>query len=445
MNGDEPTPSGDPWTIHVIADSDTRWKWGAAVADRLGPVPAGIHGHLLEGRATPNDQQLADVGARADSVRRVGIAQLLAELAGTDAEVVVLACVGGTIQSLLHGLARAWRGRDRRPIVVTGYVGVVYERLVDGLLLRAGADVVLANSANDARRFRAVLEAVGVDADAVVQTALPFLGGAPHDPTAAGSERPFTVTFVAQPSVPPSRDERRYALAQAVEHARTHPDRQVIVKLRGRIGEQTTHVERHHYADLLGPDLLGTDAPPANLELAYGQMADVLDRTDLCVTVSSTAALEAMHRDIATAILTDFGVRESLGNHAFLNSGALSSWPALHAGDIPKTDAGWAADNGLRDPAPYAAARARVTELVAAREQLPALRPWFRADRAPCYLPDLLGRNGLDVDGAPLVRDPAWGSADPGLRRRVLRAGARRIYRVSVRRLEPRIRKWAQL
>ena len=438
--------TGGAWTIHVIADSDTRWKWGASVADRLGPVPARIHGHLLEGRATPSDQQLADVGARAESVRRVGIARLLAELAATDADVIVLACVGGTIQSLLHGLARAWRGRATRPVVVTGYVGVVYERLVDGLLLRAGADVVLANSANDARRFRAVFDAVGVDADAVVQTALPFLGGAPHDPTAAGRERHFTVTFVAQPSVPPSRDERRYALAQAVEHASTHPDRHVIVKLRGRIGEQTTHVERHHYAHLMGEDVVvGSAGVPANLEIAYGAMSEVLDRTDLCVTISSTAALEAMHRDIATAILTDFGVRESLGNHAFLPSGALSSWPALHAGEIPKTDPDWAADNGLRDPAPYAGAQARVARLVATRAELPALRPWFRADIAPSYLPTLLARNGLDVDGAPLARDPAWGSADPGLRRRAVRAAARRVYRVSVRKLEPRIRKWAQL
>jgi hypothetical protein len=430
----------DRWTVHVVADSDTRWKWGAAVADKLSPVPPSIHGHLLQGRATPNDQQLADVGARADSVRRVGIAELLADLGETDADVVVLACVGGTIQSLMHGLARVWEGRQRRPVVVTGYVGVVYERLVDGLLLRAGADVVLANCARDARSFRDIFAAVGADPDAVVQTALPFLGGAPHDPTAAGRERPFTVTFVAQPSVPPTREERRYALGQAVAHAVAHPERHVIVKLRGRVGEQTTHVERHHYADLVPGDEI-----PENVEIAYGQMSDVLDRTDLCVTVSSTAALEAMHRDIPTAILTDFGVRESLGNHAFLHSGALASWPALHAGDIPKTDPDWAADNGVRDAAPYGAVQARVAELVAGADALPNLRPWFSADLAPHYLPKLLRRNGLEADGSPIVADAAWQKSDPGLRRRVVRATARKVYRVSVRSLEPRIRKWAQL
>jgi hypothetical protein len=439
MSSERPNPAGAPWSIHVVADSDTRWKWGASVANKLSPTAPRVHGHLLEGRATPSDQQLADVGARAESVRRVGIPELLADLAATDAEVVVLACVGGTIQSLLHGLARIWQGRTSRPVVVTGYVGVVYERLVDGLLLRAGADVVLANSAQDARRFESVFDAVGVDPDAVVLTALPFLGGAPHDPTAAGRERAFTVTFVAQPSVPSSREERRYALAQCVVHAAAHPDRHVIVKLRGRLGEQTTHIERHHYADLLPADEI-----PDNVEIAYGQMADVLDRTDLCVTVSSTAALEAMHRDIPTAILTDFGVRESLGNHVFLHSGALSSWPALHAGEVPKTDPDWAADNGVRDPAPYDAVQARLAALVGQAGARP-LRPWFVPDMAPDYLPRLLARNGLDVDGAPLMTNGAWAATGPGLRRRILRATARRVYRVGVRRLEPRIRKWAQL
>jgi hypothetical protein len=56
-----------------------------------------------------------------------------------------------------------------------------------------------------------------------------------------------------------------------------------------------------------------------------------------------------------------------------------------------------------------------------------------------------LQRNGIGPDGVPLVQDPAWRTADPGLRRKLLRASARRMYRFGVRTFEPRIRKWAQL
>ena len=330
-------------------------------------------------------------------------------------------------------------GREDRPIVVTGYVGLVYERVVDGLLLRAGADLVLANSASDARRFREVLRAVDADAGSVVQTALPFLGGTKHDPKAVPGQRPFTTTFVSQPGVPASRAERRYALLQAIEHARVNPSRRVIVKLRARPGERTTHVEPHHYASLVRARHL-----PANVELAYGSMSDVLDRTDLCVTVSSTAAIEAMHRDIPTAVLTDFGIRESLGNHIFLGSGALISWNALHTGAIPKLDPEWAAEHGVDDPAPYAAAARRVAELANPAIALAPLRPWLSVVNAAAYLPDLLARHGVDDIGLPLSSHAASGAVIP-LRTRALRAAARRGYQVGVRTLEPRIKRLAGL
>ncbi len=192
------------WTVHVVADTDSRWKWGVTLARRLSEQPVEVRGHLVRGRATPSDHQLSDIGAEVTALRRVGLAELIDSLADPTSagDVIVLACVGGTIGSLIQGLRRAWGSASRRPVVVTGYVGLVYENIVDGLLLRAGADVVLANSAHDAAEFRDALAEFGIDTAAVVRTALPFLGGAPYDPTAAGRDRPFTLTFAAQPSVP---------------------------------------------------------------------------------------------------------------------------------------------------------------------------------------------------------------------------------------------------
>lgn len=422
----------------MIADSDTRWKWGAALARRLAPgVDVRVHTILVQGRATPSDRQLDDTGYTADSLRRSTMGELVGDLADTDASIVVLACMGGAVQALIRALANAWRGRADRPIVVTGYVGLVYERAIDGLLLRAGADLVLANSASDARSFRDVLAAVDADPDSVVQASLPFLSGRVYDPTAAGRKRPFTTTFVTQPGVPETRDERRYAIAQVLEHATTNPSRRVLVKLRSRPGERTTHVEPYHFATLLRRRRL-----PANVELIYGSMSDVLDRTDLCVTVSSTAAIEAMHRHIPTAILTDFGIRESLGNHVFLGAGVFASWAALHAGTVPKTDPGWAANNGVDDPEPFAEAARRITALAAAPR--PPLRAWWDATDAASYLPFLLAKHGVDVYGVPIsasTRDSdatSWPS-------RALRATARSGYHLGVNNLEPRIKRLAGL
>jgi hypothetical protein len=430
------TNPAELWDVEVIADSDSRWKWGATLAQRLAPNGrARVHATLLWGRSTPNEQQLSDVGITAASVRRASTAETVERLRDTKAQVVVLACVGGGVQAFLHALARAWAGREVRPVVVSGYVGVVYEKLVDGLLTRAGSDVVLANSAVDAERFRAVYRDLGIDEASVVQTALPFLDATPHDPTAAGRDRPYTVTFVAQPGVPATRSERTYALRQVAEHARRHPDRLVLVKLRGRPRERTTHVEPYHYATLGAAREL-----PANVIFVYGPMAPVLDRTDLCVTVSSTAAIEAMHRGIPTAVLTDFGIRELLGNPHFLGSGALISWPELHAGHRPSTDPLWTARHGIAEIAPYTVAAARVAELVASGPDRPPLRPYLDTKRAGAYLPAVLARYGIDPSGTP--QHPP---APPTLAGRAVRSAARRVYGVGVRVLEPRIKRLAQL
>jgi hypothetical protein len=435
--------------VAVLADSDTRWKWGALTAHRLAP-DARIDGLLLRGRATPTARQLDEVGVRAASLREVTAAGSLTEAAPYD--VVLLSCVGGTVQAMLHGLGREWRGRTRRPVVVTGYVGVVYEKLADGLLLRHGADVVLANSRYDAQRFREVYAGVGAGTDSVVECALPFLGGAGRDDTSPGMahapsrDRRFTVTFAVQPSVPAGRTDRLYLLRRAAEHAREHPDREVLIKLRSRPGEQTTHIEEHPYQKLA--DRLPGGLPP-NCRLVYGHMGEVLDRTDLLVTVSSTAALESLHRSIPTAVLTDLGIREALGNHHFLGSGCLTSWNQLDEGHLPEADPEWNARQGVvvegAYDAAFDAARKRVAELLD-QDGLPPIAPYYTPVTAPGYLPGVLARHGLGPDGAPSAAAPPESvSSVRRAARAAVRGAARGVYRHGVQRVAPVIRRMGQL
>ncbi|MFC5152781.1 DUF6716 putative glycosyltransferase [Streptomyces amakusaensis] len=436
-----PSPTSEPVRVAVLADSDTRWKWGALTARRIAPGPAALTGFLLRGRATPTARQLAEVGAEADAIHEVTAAEFLRRAGGDAYDVIVLALVGGGVQALLHGLAA--QPTPDRPVVVTGYVGVVYEKLADGLLLRHGADLVLANSRRDAERFRAVYEGVGADASAVTEAALPFLGGEAYRPEAGRD----TLVFATQPSVPAARADRAHLLRRLIEHARLHPAREVVLKLRSRPGEHTTHLEELPY------QRLAEKAPgglPPNLTLAHGHMGEVLDRTDLLVTVSSTAAMESLHRGIPTAILTDLGVRESLGNHHFIGSGLLTSFDRLDAGHRPVPDPLWLAGQGVAADGRYEnafdTARERVAELLA-RPGLPPLAPYYTAATAPGYLPGILARHRLGPDGVPLPG--AAGEAGPGGVRRLVRdavrGAARGAYRHGVQRVAPAIRRVGEL
>lgn len=441
-----PSRTGPPLRIAVLADSDTRWKWGALTAHRLAPG-ARLDGRLLRGRATPTARQLGEVGVRAAEITEVTATEFV-RTAGRDRyDVVVLACVGGAVQAVLHGLAAAWEGAPSRPVVVTGYVGVVYEKLADGLLLRHGADVVLANSPDDAACFRAVYEGAGAGAECVTEWALPFLGDRRTGPP-DGQVRPYTVVFAAQPSVPESRADRGYLLRRAAAHARAHPERDVLIKLRSKPGEHTTHIEELPYQKLAAR--LPGGLPP-NCRLVYGHMGEVLDRTDLLVTVSSTAALESLHRAIPTAVLTDLGIREALGNHHFLGSGCLASWDQLDAGHVPEADPEWAARHGVpadgSGEAVFAAARQRVAAL-AARPCLPPLAPYYTPATAPGYLPAVLARHGLDHRGRPLPGRAGTPREESALRRAgraALRDAARGAYRHGVQRVAPLIRRVGEL
>uniref|UniRef100_A0AAU2V3Y6 Uncharacterized protein n=1 Tax=Streptomyces sp. NBC_00003 TaxID=2903608 RepID=A0AAU2V3Y6_9ACTN len=460
-----PSRTDSTLRIAVLADSDTRWKWGALTARRLAeqapgagsatPRPAApeLDGFLLRGRATPTSRQLAEVGVSPDALREVTMAQFINIASGLGNkgagghanggayDVIVLALVGGAAQAALHGLAARWPGHTRRPVIVTGYVGVVYEKLADGLLLRHGADVVLANSRHDAERFRAVYEGVGADASAVTEAALPFLGGAAYEPEPGRD----TVVFAAQPSVPESRADRQYLLRRLVEHARRHPGREVVLKLRSKPGEHTTHIEEHPFQKLAK----GMDLPP-NFSLAYGNMGEILDRTDLLVTVSSTAALESLHRSVPTAVLTDLGVREVLGNHHFLGSGCLASWDRLDAGHRPAPDPDWLAAQGVAPGEAYHRAfdqvRDRMGELLA-KSSLPPIAPYYTAATAPGYLPGILARHHLAPDGTPLP-GAAPANEPTGLRRLIrdaVRDAARGAYRHGVQRVAPVIRRMGEL
>ncbi|MEV1077990.1 DUF6716 putative glycosyltransferase [Streptomyces sp. NPDC050211] len=452
-----PASTSKPPRIAVLADSDTRWKWGALTAGRIAPGPSmetgprgdtqvapALSGFLLRGRATPTARQLAEVGVQADSLREVTAVEFLRAMDQEEYDIVVLALVGGGVQAMLHGLGRVWEGRPKRPVVVTGYVGVVYEKLADGLLLRHGADLVLANSRQDADRFRGVYDGVGADSSSVTEVALPFLGGAAY----TGEHEPYTVVFAAQPSVPESRKDRTYLLDRLIQHARKHPEREVLLKLRSKPGEHTTHIEELPYQKLAQK----TDLP-ANFRLVYGHMGEVLDRTDLMVTVSSTAALEALHRRIPTVILTDLGVREMLGNHHFVGSGCLASWDQLDEGHRPTPDEEWVSRQGVAAggtpsgggsyESAFIPARERISKLLASSE-LPPLTPYYTPATAPGYLPGILARHHLGPDGSPLPGAPA-ADKEPGPVRQIVRRAARGAYRHGVQRVAPVIRRMGEL
>jgi hypothetical protein len=370
---------------------------------------------LISSLGAPTARQVAEAGVDVATVQPLELPRLAAELDRGGFDAVVLALPGDTCQVALQLMARHTFGAVR-PVVVAGWVGVILRGAIAGLAERVGADMILANSPHDADWFRGVLTALGRDPACLVETRLPFL--APREPRPA--DLPFTVVFAAQPGIPAGREDRLYLVRRLVAHARSHPDREVILKVRGLPGERLTHVEPHPYHRLARD--AGADQTP-NFKVVAGPMREMLARADLLLTVSSTAAVEAIHAGIPTGILADFGLVENTGVAFYIDSGCVVSMDQIDAGASPAARPEWRVAQGLAPdaPPPPPSLADRLAALVAADRG--PIEPLYNESFAPAYLRGLARR-----------------SRAPGAGRRVLRRAARVAYRAGVDRVAPALR-----
>ena len=225
----------------------------------------------------------------------------------------------------------------------------------------------------------------------------------------------------------------------------------MLLKLRSKPGEHTTHIEEQPYQKL-AERLPG--GLPANFRLVYGHMGEVLDRTDLLVTVSSTAALESLHRahpdrrphrpgrarGARQPPLPRLRLPRLLGparRRAPARSPTRSGSP------------GRACRRRARTSTAFDAARERVAELLGASADSPPLAPYYTPATAPGYLPGILARHHLGPDGSPLPGAAAAAddrrTRDRAAVRDAVRDAARGAYRHGVQRVAPVIRRMGEL
>ena len=379
----------------VLADSDSYVKWGAALASTL-PESWTARLVILASPVMPSGRQLADAlaGTRFTSgdVHVVHLDDLDALVDEAQPHAVLLSLRGPFVRVVAPLLQR----RDDRPALLSGFPGLTIPAVPKAVIYREQTDLIVLHSRREVREFEANALDLGVDPGLGLAT-LPFLAtgsrgavgarrAASGTPSASGATggsgttggsastgdvvpaaSDGDVVFAAQAKVPAQLEDRVRVLAALAEHARRNPERRVIVKVRARRGEAQTHREEHDYAELV--EDLGPAAPP-NLVVEHGPMAAKLARAGALVTVSSTAALEAVAMDLPVLLLDDFGVSPAMINTVFEGSGLFGSTHDLVAGRFRHAAPAWTADNYFHgtDADDWTG---RLEALVAAREIVP--------------------------------------------------------------------------
>ncbi|MFE6996473.1 DUF6716 putative glycosyltransferase [Microbacterium sp. NPDC057659] len=340
--------------VVAIADADSFVKWSAALLDRVPDISQ--HMLLVRTPLVVSDAQKrsALAGTRfaedARSVTRIAHAEVASWLARDRADVVVLAGRAPFVRLMGREIDRL----AERPIVVSGLPGMSIPALRGALEYRRHSDLVVVHSRREVAAYSRLGRRIGVTVPIALAT-LPYVPdadaaaeGAPRSPL-RGTEAellngPGTdLVFAAQALVPAAHEERRRMAEILRLAAVADPSRRVVVKLRSRPGEVETHEERDPYTDLL-------EDAPENLVLSYAPMAEALVTAQGLVTVSSTAAIEALGHGVPVIVLDEFGVRPELLNKVFEGSELTGSAEDVIARRFRHPDALWAAANYFHRP-----------------------------------------------------------------------------------------------
>ena len=379
-----------PVRVLAVADSDSYVKWAAATLDALPPLWRAAGGHelvVLRSPVTPSVTQVrsavAGTSFRVGGVPVVGAGGLVRRWRRLQPDVVLLAATGPVVQVVARDVLRIATAGRPRPVLVSGLPGVSVPATTLAWHYRQRVDLLVVHSLREAEEFRALAAAYG-RAGEVGTARLPFLPRT--TPRAGGRE----VVFAAQAKVPADPADRVRLLHSLARLARTRPDLDVVVKLRAAPGEQQTHAEQHPY-----PQLWAALGAPGPLRFSTAPLGEHLAAACGLVTVSSTAALEAMAARVPVLLLEDFGSGPELLGAAFAGSGCAGRLADLEAGRFRAPDPSWLRRNYLHpdedcDAAPRLGAlvhrrRAGGLPPVPEHQPGPGLRP--AAARARLLLP----------------------------------------------------------
>ena len=321
----------------------------------------------------------------------------LANEIADDTDVLILGLDGQRSRDALLQLAALWEGRSQRPMLVSAYPGLLFRFALEGMLDRSGADLLCLNSEQDLATYRMGRQAQGLSSDNAVVTGLPVLWNA-H--SSRKQVNPPSIVFFEQPSIPVHPLQRRYVCRQLKALAEAWPDHPVIFKPRTSSIESTLHRRHGEMAGVI--EAMAETVP--NLQVSFKPATRLLRNCGCAITVSSTAALEAMAMGVSTRIVGDLGVTETLGNHFFAESGAVADFAAIRANPFEAIhDTHWLQQQGWRVDGQDTFINAIVTRLEGDLDQLPSDGLGSRSWGSPSWQTYALshgGRRMLSSGGA---------------------------------------------
>lgn len=228
----------------------------------------------------------------------------------------IIAGLGGRdLNRLIRAVHGAKHKTAIRPLIVGYFPGILHLRIFESLATRLCCDRVLLNCARDYRLYHQLALTTRGHNNGLLLGA-PWIGAPPvHDqPT------DIDLLFVEQSIVPCSLADRTQLVAQLISLARQHPDWRIVIALRARKGEASSH-QPEHCLEAIWQTL---DDGSVRLEFVYDDIDLLLRRSKRLATISSSVAFTSLAWGKPTLFINDLGVRQRWGNDQFALSGYMA-------------------------------------------------------------------------------------------------------------------------
>lgn len=224
-------------------------------------------------------------------------------------DIIFLSLTGGYIKKILRTIAT----KKERPYLVAAYPGVVYQNIIDGFASRSLCDLIIFPSFKEKNEYDLFCETNDLLNAGIV-------GGYFEKKKYEGQDFSDDVVFAEQTVVPNTIYDRLYLAKKLIEFAEANPNRRLFIKPRNGVSGKSLFKTKLHIIQAFKATKRGK--LPKNLIITFKPIEYYTSQGALCLTISSTAAIETLQFHNKIAFITDFGPSENNGGSYFNNSNA---------------------------------------------------------------------------------------------------------------------------
>ena len=358
----------------LVGAFDSSLKWGAFLENTLNKSGHTMEYCLLERKSGAGQIQITREQFQASGAGAVPFMSSIDYLVESgkifEYDAAFLIVDGRSTEKLVSKVRRLYATGEfaKRPVLIAGYAGLVLERWLGGMADRIDADFLCVNSRQDYDLMKKALPMFQRSPEALIFSGLTIFENIEKRTDVAFP--PKTILFAAQPTVPEKRRERLYTLTRLLDYARRHPDRTILFKPRHKPGEAAFNTEKFSYLTLLD-NWFEQEEIPENFQVVYDPITRLFAKSDLVVSVSSTAAPEAWFYGVPFVTIADFGFSDIYGGPFFHDSGRLVTFDQLENDELTPMREEWIERQLSIPPSPSSEILNRVEALIMKWDAIP--------------------------------------------------------------------------